>query len=73
MRSVVIFLLALVTGTSAFAGKIGDVRTTGNSISRQSKGKPLWTLNHDPEEEKPYIHPTLPEPVASIGRPGSAR
>ena len=58
MRSVVIFLLALVTGTSAFAGKIGDVRTTGNSISRQSKGKPLWTLNHDPEEGKPYIHLT---------------
>ena len=57
MRSVVIFLLALATGTSAFAGKIGDVKITGDSISRSSKGKPLWTLNHDPEEGKPYIHP----------------
>lgn len=30
---------------------------TANSISRTSNGLPLWTLNHNEDEGKPYIHP----------------
>ena len=56
MRSDV-FKTLLVRGTAWAAGKTDDEQAHGSSISRESNGKPLWTLNHDADEGKPYIHP----------------
>jgi len=59
-----VFLLVLVAGLSAQADKANienmpadGIEKSENSISMKLNGKILWTLNHNPEEGKPYVHP----------------
>jgi hypothetical protein len=47
----------LVRGTAWAAERIDEVTKTEHSISRSSNGRPLWTISHDANEGKPYIHP----------------
>jgi len=51
------FKTLLARGTAWVAGAGDGVEETENSISMRLKGKTVWTLNHRPDQGKPYFHP----------------
>lgn len=51
------FKSLLTQGTEWVKAEPDGIQPTKVAISMRMNGKVLWTLHHDPEEGKPYIHP----------------
>ncbi len=51
------FKSLLTKGTEWAAAEQDGIQETENTISMRMNGKEIWTLHHNPEEGKPYIHP----------------
>jgi type 1 glutamine amidotransferase/HEAT repeat protein len=60
------------SSTAAPAKKGFAWKETENSVALMNSGKIVWRLNHDPKEDKPYIHPlaTTDGSVLTWHRPG---
>lgn len=51
------FKSLLIKGTEWASAEQDGIQETENTISMRMNGKEIWTLHHNPEEGKPYIHP----------------